>query len=160
MGGGAKPQEFIYIKFCIHFYMFKLDSPSRYSSSDAMHLLRHFFHCSKQFLNSSILMPFSASAIFCSTYSTLAKRFSLSTFSYGETTTKKVTWGEIGWIGSVGHGVHVIFGQKLMNTQCGVGKCACKSPTIKWANVLEKSFKKSAEGKLSMPAGALIQMGF
>ena len=41
-------------------------SPSKYSQFDAIHLLRHFFHCWKQFLNLLILMPFSASAIFCS----------------------------------------------------------------------------------------------
>ena len=45
--------------------MFKLQSPSEYSSLDAIHLSRPFFHYSKQFLNSSILMPFSASAIVC-----------------------------------------------------------------------------------------------
>ena len=44
--------------------MFKLQSPSKYSPFDAIYLLRCFFHCSKQFLNLSILMPFSVSAIF------------------------------------------------------------------------------------------------
>ena len=44
--------------------MFKLQSPSKYSPFDIKYLLRHFSHCSKQFLNSSILMPFSAS-VFC-----------------------------------------------------------------------------------------------
>ena len=39
-----------------------------------------FFHCSKQLLNSSILMPFSASAMFFSASSTLAKHFPLRTF--------------------------------------------------------------------------------
>ena len=55
--------EFIYKKLYIYSYMFKLQSSSKYSPFDAIHLSIHFFHCSKQFLNSSILMLFSASAI-------------------------------------------------------------------------------------------------
>ena len=56
--------EFIYEKLCIYSYIFKRHSPSKYSPFDTIHLSGLFFHCSKQFLNSSILMPFSASAIF------------------------------------------------------------------------------------------------
>ena len=33
-------------------------------------------------------------------------------------------------------GAQAVFGQKLLNTQCGAGRCAHKSPIIKWANVL------------------------
>ena len=40
---GAKKMEFIYKKLCIYSYMFKLQSPSKYSPFDAIHLLRHFF---------------------------------------------------------------------------------------------------------------------
>ena len=59
--------------------------------------------------------------------------------------TKKVTQGEIGWIGRVGHGGHAGFGQKLLNTQHSVGNCARKLPILKWANVLLKeSSKKSS----------------
>ena len=53
----------------------------------------------------------------------------------------KVTQGEVRWIGRVGHRGHAAFGQKLLNTQCGVGRCARKSPTMKWANRV-KVFKK------------------
>ena len=60
--------------------MFELQSPSKYSPFDTTPLIEMFFHCSKQFLNSSILMLFSASAIFCFTSSTLAKHFPLRTF--------------------------------------------------------------------------------
>ena len=45
---------------------------------------------------------------------------------------------------------HVIFGKKkLLNTECGVDKCACKSPIMKWANALclPKNF---TEAKLSL----------
>ena len=42
----------LFIKNCIYSFMFKFQSPSRYSPFDAINLSRHFFHCSKQFLNS------------------------------------------------------------------------------------------------------------
>ena len=46
--------------------MFKLQTPSKYSPFGAIYLLRYFLHCSKWFLHLLILMPFIASAIFCS----------------------------------------------------------------------------------------------
>ena len=79
--------EFIY-KIEYLFLYFKLQSSSKYSPLDEIHLLRHIFHCSKQILNSSILMPFSASDVFCFTASTSAKRFSLRTSSSRETKIK------------------------------------------------------------------------
>ena len=50
-----------------------------------LHLMQYtyrdtFFHCSKQFLNSLILMPFSASVVFCFTSSTSATHFPSRTF--------------------------------------------------------------------------------
>ena len=57
--------------------------------------------------------------------------------------TKKVTWGEIGWIERIGHKDHVLFGQKLLNCQRGVSRCSHKSPIIKWANLLKESSKNS-----------------
>ena len=75
--------------------MFKLQSPSKYSTFDAIHLLRCFFHCSKRFLNLLIWVPFSASAVFCFTSSTLAKCFPLKTsFHLGKQ--KEVAQGEMG----------------------------------------------------------------
>ena len=32
-------------------------------------------------------------------------------------------------------------GQKLLNTQCSVGRCTRKSPIMKWANTLKESSK-------------------
>ena len=93
------------------------------------------------FFNLLVLMPFSASATFCFTSSTLAKCFSLRTFFIQGNKQKKVSQGEIRWIGRVGHRGHAAFGQKLLNTQCGVGRCARKSPIMKWANRV-KVFKK------------------
>ena len=40
-GSPIKP-EFIYKKMCIYSYMFKVQSPSKYSPFDAIHLLRLF----------------------------------------------------------------------------------------------------------------------
>ena len=64
--GDPKTPKFIYKKLCIYSHMFKLQSPSKYSPSDAMHLSRHCFHCSEQFLNSSFWMSYAVSAIFVS----------------------------------------------------------------------------------------------
>ena len=128
--------------------MFKLQSPSKYSPFDAIHLLRRFFHCSKQFLNSSILMPFSTSAIFVSCLP-LQQNVPLWGLFFIQGNKKNVTRSETGWIGRVGQGGHAIFHQKLLNTQCSVGRCIHNSPTIKWANALSLQ-KKFAEAKPSL----------
>ena len=39
-------------------------------------------------------------------------------------------------------GGHDIFGQKLLNTQHGIGRYTGKSPIIKWANALKESSKE------------------
>ena len=41
-GETPKILEFMYKKLCIYSYMLKLQSPSKYSPFDAMHLSRHF----------------------------------------------------------------------------------------------------------------------
>ena len=64
-GGSPKYLEFIYKKLCIYSYMFNLQSSSKHSPFDAIHLWRPFFHCSTWVLNLSILMPFSVSAFVC-----------------------------------------------------------------------------------------------
>ena len=91
--GPQKKTEFIHKKLC-YFYMFKLQSPSKYCPLIQYTSQDIFFYCSKQFLNSSILMPFSASAVFCFTSSTSAKHFPLRTF-FIQANKKIVTWGEI-----------------------------------------------------------------
>ena len=135
--------EFIYKKLCIYSQMFKLHSPSKYSPFDAIHLLRHFFHYSKQFLNSSILMPFKCSRHFLFSLLPHQQTFHFEDFCHPGKQ-KKVTWDEILWIGSVEHGGHAVFGQKLLSAQCSVGRCTCKSPVMKWANTLREVFKKNS----------------
>ena len=101
-GGHTEKEIYLFKKLHICFYTFKLQSPPFH----AIHLLRCFFHCSKQFLNLSILMPFSASAGFCFTSSEMAKHFLLRTFFIRGN--KKVSWSKTGWIGRVGHGSHAV----------------------------------------------------
>ena len=55
--GETPTRQNVCIKNCLYSYMFKFQSPSKYSLFDAIHLLRQCFHCSKQFLNPSILVP-------------------------------------------------------------------------------------------------------
>ena len=65
-------------------------------------------------------------------------------------TNKKVTGVKIRWIGRLGHGGHGIFGWKLLNTQCGVGRCALNHPS--WNGQMHWVFKKKfteAEHNLS-----------
>ena len=94
-----------------------------------------------------ILMPFRASAVFCFTSSTLAKHFPLRNFFIQGNKNRlsgqdRVNWGKPGG--------HAIFGQKMLNTECGVGRCSCKSPIMKWANTLKDSSKKFTEAKCSL----------
>ena len=110
--------------------MFKLQSPSKYSLFNETHLLRCFFHCSKQFICSSILMLFSASAVLCFTPS-ISKNVSLWGLLSSREANIKLLRGEIWWIGRVGHGGHGIFGQKQLTTQCNVGNCTYKSLIMK-----------------------------
>ena len=117
--------------------MFKPQSPLKYSPFDALHLLRHVSHCSEQFSNSSVLLPFSASASFCFISSTSAKHYPLRTFSIRENK-KKVTQDKMRRIGRVGHQGHTIFGQKLLHTQHSVGRYTHKSSIMKWANESSK----------------------
>ena len=142
---GGPQNTGIYKKLCIYSYMFKLQSPSKYSPFDAMHLLRHFCHCSQQLLNLLILMLFSASAIFCFTSSTLTKCFHLRTFFIQGN--KQSHWGEIGWIWRVKDGGHAFFGKKLQNTEHGIGRCLVNHPIMKWANTLKASSKKFSEAE-------------
>ena len=68
-----------------------------------------------------------------------------NTFHLGKQTKKNVIGGEIGRIGRVWHGSHVVFGQKLLNTPCGVGRCTCESPFMKcWKSLPKNSLKVHA----------------
>ena len=120
--------------------MFKLQSPPKYSPFDAVHLLRHFLPLLKTLLE---LIDFDAFKHFCHFLFHLFYMGKMFPFEdcFHPGKPKKVTGGEIRWIGRVGHRCHAVFGQKLLNTQHGMGRCAHKSPIVKWVNML-KVFKK------------------
>ena len=52
---------------------------------------------------------------------------------------ERVAGDKIGWTRRVRHGGHAVFSQKLLNTQSGVDRWACKSLIMKWANALKES---------------------
>ena len=84
---------FIYKKFCIYSYVFKLKSHSKYSPFEGIQPIETFFLL-KTVLNLSILMPFSASAVFVSPLRHWQNVFSFENSLFRET--KKVIRGEIG----------------------------------------------------------------
>ena len=129
--------------------MFKLQSPSKYSPFDAIHLLRCFFHSSKQFSNSLILMPSIASGVFYFISSTSAKYFPLRSFLIQGNKKSHSGQDQVNTEGEAWK-VMTFFGQKLLNAQCSVGRCARKSLFMKWANVLKDSSKKFTEAEHSL----------
>ena len=68
-----------------------------------------------------------------------------------EKQTKKVIQGKIRCIGKVGHWGHAVFGQKLLNIQHGVGRCAHKSVIIKWQTPWKNPQKNSLKPNASSP---------
>ena len=88
-------------------------------------------------------MPFSASAIFCFTSSISSKMFPFEEFFSSKETKNQslgrdqVTFRE-GKAGDYG-----VLGQKLLNTQSSVDRCARKSPIRKGVNTLSLQKKKN-----------------
>ena len=157
VGGIPKKPEMIYKKLCIYSYRFKLQSPSKYSLFDDIQLLRCSSRCSKQFLNSSILVPYLVLLPFF-VWPLLPHQQNVSFWwllSSGEIK-KIVARGKTEWIRRVRLRGHAVCGQKLLNIQrCG-GRCACKSAVMKWANELKESSKKFTESESSLSHHQLI----
>ena len=126
----------LFIKSVYLFLMFQLQLPSKYAPFAAIHLLRLFFHCSKQLLNLSILIPLSISAIFC------CHLFHIDKIFFFMQVNKKSCLVTLGKWGGVRHKGHAVLCQKLLNTQHSLDGCACKSPIVKWANALKQSSRK------------------
>ena len=53
------------------------------------------------------------------------------------------------WVGRVGHWGHAVLGQKLPNTQHGVGRCTGTSSIMKQAHALKEFSKKFTEAEHS-----------
>ena len=155
----------LFIKNCVCSYMFKYQSPSKYSPFDAGHLSRCFLHFSKQVLHTSILMPFTAYAIFCFTSSTSTKCFPLRTFFIGETA-KKVARSEgsdqvnrdngaWGWchFGSKNFWTFsAVWAGGLVNHPSWNGQ-------THWKDLQTKIHWSQIQPLTTAPAGTLIQMG-
>ena len=123
-------------------YMFKLQSPSKYSPFDLIHVSRLFLHCLKQFLNVSIFMLLRTSTVFCFISSTLAKGFPLRTFFIRGNKNSLLGRDLMNWEGGTwGSCRFLVKNCWTLSTQCG--RCAHKSPVMKWANVLKESSKNS-----------------
>ena len=118
------------LKLCIYSYVFKLQLLEKYFP---------LMQCTYRDVNFDVFQCF---CWFLFHLLHIGKMFPFEDiFSFGET--KEDSWGKIRWTRRVGHGGHAIFGQKLLNnTQHSVGRCACKLPITKWANVLKDSSKK------------------
>ena len=100
---GTPQKEFLHKKLCL-FLMFNLQLCSVYFPLTQYTYQGFFPHHSKQFLNSLILMLFSASAIFLFHLFHIGKLFPFEDF-FIWVNQKNVTWGKITWVEKVGHGV-------------------------------------------------------
>ena len=143
---GRPPKPGIYLKICVFIltYLNFSHLQSILHLMQSIHLLR-LISTAQKFFNLLILMLFSASAILFHLFH-IDKTFPFEDFFHPRKQ-KKLLRASLGW----GMGfMPFIFGQKLLNTQRGVGRCTCKSPIVKWANVLslQKEFTE-AEHSLS-----------
>ena len=147
------------------FLLFKLQSPSK--SPSKVYLMQYtyqdiFSTAPNSFLTHQFWCLLELLPFFCFSSSTSAKPFPWGLFfMWGKK--KKCHSDEIRWIERVGLGGHAVFSQKLLNTQRRVGRCARKSPIMRWANALKESSKKvpwsQMEPLTTMPGGMMIQMG-
>ena len=134
--------------------MCKLQSPSKYSPSHAVHVLRCFLQCSSQFWTYwfwclLVLLLFFVSPLPHQQHNSLWGLFSLRETSKGH------LGGNL-WIRRKGYGGHAVLGPKLLNTQCNVGRCARKSPILKWANSLKESSNKFTEANRILSQQCLL----
>ena len=110
-GGTKKPWD-LFVKNCV----FILVCLNFSYLQRTLHLMQYiywdiFVHCSKHFLNLSILMSFSTPAVFCFTSSTVAKHFLLRNFFILRNKKKKTLKVRLGEWG-VRCGGHAIFWSK------------------------------------------------
>ena len=133
-------------------YMFKLQSPSKYSPFDAIHLLRLFPTAQNSFWTCWFWCLLVLRLFFVSPLPHQQKYFPVRTFFiWGNK--KQVTWGVIGWIGRVRHRGHAVFGQvpSFVNHPSWNGQTC-------W-NSLQKIHWSWTQPLTTMPAGTLLQMG-
>ena len=137
--------------------MFKLQSPSKHSSFDAISMetcfqFPSFWTC--QFWCFLVFLTF-----FCFTNFTLAKHFPLRSFFI-----QKNIGCKIGWRERMGHGGHAIFGQNhwtLSTVSAGtLINYLSRNGQMCWKSLKKKIHWSWMQPLITPPAGALIQMVF
>ena len=98
---GTQNPEFIYKKLCIYSYIFEFQWPSKCSLFDAIHLWRHFFYCSEQLWNSSILVPLGLLLFFVSPFLHQQNVSLWGLLSSRETNKQKSCWWP-DWVNTAG----------------------------------------------------------
>ena len=138
------PPNWIYYKNCVFILTWLNFSHLEYAAFHAVPLSRCFFHCSNQFSTLSILMPFSASAIFCFTSSTSAKRFPLRTFSSRKTKKSHLGQDRVNREGGTRGSGH-FWSKTAEHSTCGVGRCPRTSQNGQrwWKSLQKNSLKPS-----------------
>ena len=114
----------------------------------ALHLMQYTYRdgfSTAQFLSLSILMSFSASAVFCFTSSASVKCFFLRTFFLLGNKKKSCSGPD-----PRNREGHAGFAEKLLNTQHCVGRCTRKSPIMKWTDAFKESSKIFTEAEHSL----------
>ena len=139
--------------------MFKLQSPSKYSSCDAIPLSRRFCTAQNSFWTHRfwcliVLLPFFVSPL---PHQQNVSLWGLFSFTGKQ---KTVAGDETGWVRKVGHEGHAIFYQKLLGTQCSMSRYTCKSPNemVKhhFYSFCWKNKKKFTEAKCSVLQRQLV----
>ena len=137
---GTPPQWNLFIKYCV----FILTCLTFCHLQTTLHLMQRayrdsFSHCSKTFLNSLILMPFSALVVFCFTYSTLAKQ--LKTFFIQRNKKSRLGWDQVNREVGVWESCHVWSKTAEHSAWCGQ---VCLLMTHHDGQSVERVFKKTS----------------
>ena len=154
--------EFIYKKLCFYYDKFKPQSPSKSSPFDARHWLRLFSHCSKQFLNLLILIPFKCFCHFLLYLSHIGKTFLFEVFFHSGKQKKslRVRAGEEeGW----GTGVMPFLIQNCWTVGAAWAGVLINHPSwngqTHWKSLQKKIQWSQTQPLTTTPDGTLIQMG-
>ena len=135
------PPEFIHKKLCIHCYMFKLQSPSKYSIYIWCNKpTETFFHCSKRFLNLLILIPFN---VFLFHLFHICRSFPLRTF-FIQGNKKKKRVGQDGVKGESETQESCDFWSKPAEHSAQCGQVCCHLPTGRTSHLFATTWDVSS----------------
>ena len=130
--------------------MFKLQSPSKYSPSDATYLTRHFLTAQNSFWTHRfwcllVFLPF-----FCFPSSILGKHFPFSTFFIWGNKWTKSCLGPDPVNREGGAQGSCCFWLKTAEHSAYMGRWSHKSSIMKWANAVKESSKNFTEANHSL----------